>query len=71
MLLSYGLASRQMRDAVTATLYVDGVAISNNYTYNISSYAYAVTNTNGMPEKLVKLTKLMQTYGDSAAAYFG
>ena len=67
----YGLASRQMRDAVTATLYVDGVAISDSYTYSISSYAYAVANTNGMPENLMKLTKLMVAYGDSAAAYFG
>ena len=66
----YGLASRQMRDAVTATLYVDGAAISDSYTYSISSYTYAVANTNGMPETLIKLTQMMLTYGDSAAIYF-
>ena len=67
----YGLASRQIRDVVTATAYVNGKPVTATYTYNISTYAYEVANAAGMPENLINLTRLMVIYGDSAAAYFG
>ena len=67
----YGLASRQMRDVVTSTVYVNNTAISATCAYSISTYAYEVATTAGMPENLIALTCLMVIYGDSAAVYFG
>ena len=67
----FGSTSRDMRRVVYATVVVNGQAISNTYTYSISSYAHTIANTAGMPESLVDLTKLMVVYGDSAVAYFG
>ena len=66
----FGSTSREMRRMVYATVMVDGAAISDTYTYTISSYAHTIANTAGMPEALVNLTRLMVIYGDSADAYF-
>ena len=67
----FGSTSREMRRMVYATVMADGAAISDTYTYTISSYAHTIANTAGMPDSLVNLTKLMVIYGDSAEAYFG
>ena len=66
----YGSTSRDMRRVVQATVYVGDNAISDTYTYTISSYAHLIANTAGMPETLVNLTRLMVIYGDSATAFF-
>ena len=67
----FGSTSREMRRVAYATVMVDGEAISDTYSYTISSYAHTIANTAGMPEALVILTRLMVIYGDSADAYFG
>ena len=66
----FGSSGRDMRKVVQATVYVGSKAISDTYTYTISSYAHTIANTAGMPETLVNLTRLMVIYGDSADAYF-
>ena len=67
----FGTPSRLMRRVVYGTVYVNGTAISDTYGYSISTYAYQIANTAGMPEALVNLTNRMTMYGDAANAYFG
>lgn len=62
------LYAYQLSEPVYATVYKDGVAISNTLRYSVSSYVagkYAGSDT-----YLANLVKMMQCYGDSALAYF-
>ncbi len=63
-----GLQAKQLRSLMYATLYRDGVAISNTLQYSVESYAFA--NINATDKKLVELLKTMMYYGDSANNYF-
>ena len=66
----YGNKAMQMRDIVDAVVLLDGVEISNTYSYSISTYAYEST-LGGTAADLVELAKRMVIYGDAAKAYFG
>ena len=66
----YGSTSRDMRRVVYATVISGDAAISDTYTYSISTYAWGVYLQGGDPE-LIALTQAMVMYGDSAVAYFG
>ncbi|MBR5570195.1 MAG: hypothetical protein IKW10_04795, partial [Oscillospiraceae bacterium] len=66
-----GSTTTDMRRVVYATIMVNGVAISNTYTYSISSYAYSLQQNTSLAPDLANLTKMMVLYGDSAADLFG
>ena len=62
------LNAGQMQQAVEATVYQNGEAVSNTLTYSIASYA-AKHQNDTTPAYLAELVKAMVRYGDSAAAY--
>lgn len=62
---TYVLAARQMRDAVSMTLYLDDTLVSDSYVYSIASYLTDVVNN--MPgTALEDMIRAMVIYGDAA-----
>ncbi len=61
------LKARQMRQAIEATVCLNGEATSKTLKFSVESYAARTSS----PANLVTLVKAMMYYGDSAKAYLG
>ena len=58
----------QMRTPFTATVYRDGVAVSNTIQYSVQSYVVGKTTAGtALNDMLIAMLK----YADACAAYFG
>jgi len=64
-----GLNVAQLRDVVDATVYKNGVAVSDTFRYSIESYAYAKTTDGSADAALQELLLTMMKYGDSAYSF--
>ncbi len=66
---SYAVTSKQMNDAITMELYIDGALAATNE-YKITDYLNIVENTAGFSEKLVRLCESMMDYGTYSQRFF-
>jgi hypothetical protein len=64
------LMAKQMGTAIYATIYRDGVAISNTLQYSIETFVAKTIDKSTSSAELKNLLKMMMYYGNSAEAYF-
>jgi hypothetical protein len=64
------LKASAFNETITFTMYEDGVALSEQMTYSVNSYIYAMQDYTA-DAKLAELLKAIYNYGNAARAYVG